>query len=234
MTTDTPNGAPQEHPGHIWFLLDRSGSMGSLYQDVVLGLQEFIREQRLADPNARLTLVQFDSEDPHEVILDGTCLAEVDEERATRRFDPRAATPLYDAIAALIGRADKHVENEGASAAADQLVVIFTDGLENASTDCTRAKAFELIKERREAGWTFAFLGANQDAFAASEAIGMSRKNARGWDATGEGARRAVGFTSARASEHLRRTRSERLRKREDFFEHDEDDGSATSSEDGA
>ena len=196
--------------------------MSSLYQDVVLGLQEFVREQRLADPKARLTLVQFDSEDPHEVILDGKRLAKVDEERATRRFDPRAATPLYDAIAALIGRADKHVKNEGPEAAADQLVVIFTDGLENASTDCTRAKAFQLIKERREAGWTFAFLGANQDSFAAGEAIGMSRKNAANFDASGPGARRGLRYASARTSEHLQRTRTDRLRKRDDFFEDDE------------
>jgi len=89
--------------------------------------------KRLADPNARLTLVRFDSEDPHEVIIDGSPLAEIDEAHAVQQFDPRAATPLYDAIAALIGRADKHLANAGEGS--DQLVVIFTDGLENASTD---------------------------------------------------------------------------------------------------
>lgn len=43
------------HPAHIWFLLDRSGSMDAVFEDVVLGLQEFVREQRLADPEAQLT-----------------------------------------------------------------------------------------------------------------------------------------------------------------------------------
>lgn len=219
MTKDASNGAPQEHPGHIWFLLDRSGSMDALYQDVVLGLQEFVREQRIADPKARLTLVQFDSEDPHELILDGKRLAKVDEERATRRFEPRGATPLYDAIAALIGRADKFVENADAGADADQLVVVFTDGLENASTDCSRSKAFDLIKTRRDRGWTFAFLGANQDAYAASEAIGMSRKNARNFAASGPAARQAFAFTGEKASEHLRRSRKERFEKRDDFLD---------------
>lgn len=207
---------PDSH-AHIWFLLDRSGSMQALLQDVVLGLQEFIREQRLADPQARLTLVQFDSEDPHELILRGKRLADVDEVRATKQFDPRAATPLYDAIAALVGRSDRHVE-KGADDA-DQVVVIFTDGLENASTDCTRAKAFELIKARRNRGWTFVFLGANQDAFAASEAISVSRGNTGNWDATGPGTRAAFSALSTSSAAHLKRTRSERREKKDDFFE---------------
>ncbi|MBM3673056.1 MAG: VWA domain-containing protein [Actinobacteria bacterium] len=214
-----PSPEITDHPAHIWFLLDRSGSMSSLYQDVVLGLQEFVREQRIADPRARMTLVQFDSEDTHDVILDGMTLSEVDEARATKRFEPRAATPLYDAIAALIGRADKHIANGGDDA--DQLVVIFTDGMENASTDCNRAKAFELIKERRGRGWAFAFLGANQDAFEAGEAIGIAPANRMGWEATGPGARATLGFASRKSAEQLRRTRSERREKRDDFLEDD-------------
>ena len=215
----TPTPKTPEDPAHVWFLLDRSGSMASLFQDVVLGLQEFIREQRLADPRAQLTLVQFDSEDPHDLILDGMPLGKVDEVRATRRFEPRAATPLYDAIAALVGRADKHIAN-GADDA-DQLFVIFTDGLENASTDCTRAKAFELIKQRRDRGWTFAFLGANQDAFAAGEAIGVAPAGRAQWEATSDGTRRAFSTLSAQSALNLRRTRSERFEKRDEFFDED-------------
>ena len=85
MTTNDATGASEHdhHPAHIWFLLDRSGSMHSLFQDVVLGLQEFVREQRLADASAQLTLVQFDSEDPHDLMLDGEVLKAVDETAAT-------------------------------------------------------------------------------------------------------------------------------------------------------
>ena len=216
-----PTSTPQtpEDPAHIWFLLDRSGSMSSLFQDVVLGLQEFVREQRLADPRAQLTLVQFDSEDPHDLILDGMPLGEVNEVRATKRFEPRAATPLYDAIAALVGRADKHIAN-GADDA-DQLVVIFTDGLENASTDCTRDKAFELIKERRDRGWTFAFLGANQDAFASGAAIGVARASAAPWQATPAGTADAFSRLNMASSRQLRRTREQRRAQREQFFDED-------------
>ena len=220
MTDPHNHEETQAEPGQIWFLLDRSGSMSGLYQDVILGLQEFIREQRLADPNARLTLVQFDSEDPHDVLLDRMRLAKVDEVRATKRFEPRGATPLYDAIAALIGRADKHVA--GGADDVDQLFVIFTDGLENASTNCTRSKAFKLIKERRDRGWTFAFLGANQDAYAASESVGIARGSSATWVASAAGTRQAMSTLSGKSAEHLRRTRSERRQKKDDFFEDDD------------
>ena len=219
MPENETSASDTHHPAHIWFLLDRSGSMSSLFQDVVLGLQEFVREQRLADPQAYLTLVQFDSEDPHELMLDGERLEAVDEAAAIQAFDPRAATPLYDAIAALIGRADKHIAN-GADDS-DQLVVIFTDGFENASTDCTRAKAFELIKERRQRGWTFAFLGADQDAFQAGEAISIARGSAQGFAGTGEGTRAIMTELSSRSAEHLRASRSARRDKRDRFFEDD-------------
>jgi Mg-chelatase subunit ChlD len=208
------------HPAHIWFLLDRSGSMQALLEDVVLGLQEFVREQRLADPQALLTLVQFDSEEPHEVILDAEHLATVDETQATQGFDPRAATPLYDAIATLIAQADRSITDGGDDA--DQIVVIFTDGLENASTNCTRARAFQLIKERRSRGWTFAFLGANQDAFAAGDAIGVAQGNTKNWEATRQGTRTMLADLSQKSAEQLKRTRPQRRAKRDDFFGDDE------------
>jgi Mg-chelatase subunit ChlD len=216
-----PDPTPEkpESP-HIWFLLDRSGSMQALYQDVVLGLQEFIREQRLADPRARLTLVQFDSEDAHDVILDGKRLAKVDEARATNRFEPRAATPLYDAIAALVDRADRHVVKGGDDA--DQIVVIFTDGFENASTHCNRTKAFELIKKRRERDWTFVFMGANQDSYEAGEALAIDRGNARNWSATSAGTRDGLDAASKGVTRQMLRPRDMRREYKDRFFEEEE------------
>ena len=216
-----PDPTPTKpEPAHIWFFFDRSGSMQALYQDVVLGLQEFIREQRLADPRARLTLVQFDSENAHDVILDGKRLAKVDEARATKRFEPRAATPLYDAIAALIRRADKHVAKGGDDA--DQIVVIFTDGFENASAHCNRTKAFELIKQRRERDWTFVFMGANQDSYEAGEALAIDRGNARNWAATSAGTRRGLDDASKGVTRQMLRPREMRREYKDRFFEEEE------------
>jgi hypothetical protein len=52
------------------------------------------------------------------------------------RFEPRGAKPLLDAIALLLDRAEAHLRHSGADPA-DQLMVIFTAGHENASRHWT-------------------------------------------------------------------------------------------------
>ena len=58
-------------PVHISVVLDRSGSMASIADDIVGGFNTFIEEQRKEEGKARVTLVQFDSGDPFEVLIDG-------------------------------------------------------------------------------------------------------------------------------------------------------------------
>ena len=111
----------------IWYLLDRSGSMDVIAEYVVQGYDEFIAEQRKEKGEATMTLVQFDGEDIHEVVFDARPLAEV--KSIAGRFEPRGATPLHDAIALLLDRAEAHLRHSDADPA-NQLVVIFTDGHE--------------------------------------------------------------------------------------------------------
>ena len=53
-------------------------------------------------------------------------------------------------------------------------VVILTDGLENASHKFTKAHIKDLIETKTKEGWTFAYLGANQDAFSEAGSIGIA------------------------------------------------------------
>ena len=55
---------------HIYFLLDRSGSMSSIADDVIGGFNSFLAAQRVEGPGAVMTFVQFDSRDPHKVLAD--------------------------------------------------------------------------------------------------------------------------------------------------------------------
>src|SRR6516162_6749828 len=153
----------------IWYLLDRSGSMGAIAEYVVQGYDEFVAEQRKEKGQATMTLIQFDGEDIHDVVFDARPLAEV--KSIAGRFEPRGTTPLHDAIALLLDRAEAHLRHSGADPA-DQLVVIFTDGHENASRRWTAPATFERIEGLRKAGWTFVFAGANQDSYATGSAIG--------------------------------------------------------------
>src|SRR6478735_577070 len=52
-----------------------------------------------------------------------------------------------------------------------------TDGMENASKEFTHAAIKALVTEREETfGWTFLYMGANQDAIEVGESIGVKRE----------------------------------------------------------
>ena len=144
----------------IVFLLDRSGSMETCRDDVIGGFNAFVADQKALGGN--LTLIQFD--DKYEVVYSETPLDEVGP--LTREtFVPRGSTALLDAIGKTI--------KEGKSQA--PLFIIFTDGLENTSLTYTKAHVKDLIEQKTKEGWTFMYLGANQDAFAEAGSMGISR-----------------------------------------------------------
>ena len=76
-----------------------------------------------------------------------------------------------------------------------------TDGQENASREFDQRRIFDLIKERQDsAGYEFIYLGANQDAYAASEQIGIAPGRALNWDANPA----AAAATMTRMSHNVR------------------------------
>ena len=86
-------------PVHISVVLDRSGSMASIADDVVGGFNTFLDEQRKEDGGGRVTLVQFDGQDPFEVLIDGQDLGKVPDLDPGRYIpiDPgRQAPPLFE------------------------------------------------------------------------------------------------------------------------------------------
>lgn len=180
MTTSTPV--------HIAIVLDRSGSMASIADDVVGGFNTYLAEQQKVRGLARLTLAQFDSEDPFEVLVDGKDLREV-VPLAREAYQPRGSTPLFDAIGRMIARIDADVVSRNAAGepAEDQVVVVLTDGMENASREFTRADVLALIERRRSSGWVFVFLGADQDSLSAGGAIGVAGPNTRDWAKSKQG-----------------------------------------------
>jgi Mg-chelatase subunit ChlD len=135
-------------------------------------------------------------------------------------YTPRGTTPLYDAIGALLARVDAHVAAGGHDA--DQVVVVLTDGLENASTEYTRRRIFDLVTERRGRGWTFAFLGANQDSYEAGTAMAIAGPSTASWDATPVGAHDAILRVSAATARRVRGSRASRMATRDAFFEGEE------------
>jgi len=143
------------------FLLDCSGSMESCWDDTTGGFNSFLQDQKAL--GGSLTLVQFDHE--YKVTNDKTPISVFPSlSRAT--YKPRGSTALMDAIGQTI---------KEWSGGATPSVVILTDGLENASTKFTKSHIKDLIEQKTKDGWTFAYLGANQDAFAEAGSIGIAK-----------------------------------------------------------
>ncbi len=147
------------------FILDRSGSMASCYDATISGFNEFLHEQqREKAGEAAMTLVQFDQQEGEPICqtcYKATPLARVADLGSRKNpFRPRGATPLLDAVGQTILVTDTVADEYD-----HVLVIIQTDGYENASREFTQRSVFKLVGARRKRGWDFVFLGADIDAY---------------------------------------------------------------------
>jgi uncharacterized protein YegL len=189
---------------HFYILLDRSGSMESMKSDVIGGYNSFLKEQQAVEGRARLTLVQFDSQNSQETIVDAGRLKNV-KPLTEATFSPRGGTPLLDATAELIERVLGRQAKRNALGLSEEEVVFITitDGEENQSVRAGLADVKRLIDVGTEHGWSFVFLGAGVDAYADAGRLGYSADSVQAWDADGEGAAAMWGSVS-RAAHMLR------------------------------
>ena len=155
-------------------ILDESGSMKTDKQATIDGYNEYLNGLKQDGNQYLVTLSKFDeySPDPHcRIVYKNKPIAEV-EGLTTSTYTPRGATPLYDAIGTTITALAPEVNGRSV------LVIIMTDGQENASHEYTANKVKALIKAKEaEGNWTFVYLGANQDAWLAGQAFGMHAGN---------------------------------------------------------
>ena len=157
----------------ITMILDRSGSMDTIADDVVGGVNDFIGQQRLAEGQARFTLIQFDTQDPHEVVHDAVDIQQVP---GLTGYRPRSGTPLLDAVGTGIVRTGKRLAAMPEADRPGQVVfVIVTDGAENSSTDFTLEKVRTMISEQESKyNWQFIFLAADAQAFSEAASYGFN------------------------------------------------------------
>lgn len=184
MTSSTPT----TNITHIYFVLDRSGSMSSIADDVIGGFNSFVANQKAEGDDALMTFVQFDSQNAQEYLYVNTPIGSVsDLSRMT--YIPRGGTPLFDAMGFTMSLAmQREVEIKAAGKPAEHIIFItFTDGAENASAEFDRQRVFNLVNLKQEEGWSFVFMGANQDAYAAGNAVGVGMANASNFVADADG-----------------------------------------------
>ena len=175
----------------VTVILDRSGSMQSIASDAIGGFNDFLVEQQRQVGDCRLTLIQFN--DQYEVVYAAQPIA--DAPRLTEdTFRPRGTTALLDAIGRTIDRTGGRLAALSEDERPDRvMLVIITDGRENASSDFTRERIFGMISTQRDVfQWSFLFLAANQDAIAEGAKVGIGAQQSLKFSATGAGIRAAA------------------------------------------
>jgi len=180
----------------IVVVLDRSGSMESIKKDMMGGFDTFMADQRKNGGDCRVTLAQFDN--MYDVVYTALTIDRV----PNLVLEPRGSTALFDALARTITETGIRLRAMRESDRPDRvLFVTITDGEENASQEYKgpvgAARIAQMVKHQREKySWEFLYLGANQDAFKAAEAIGM-QLNAIAYHGDGFGAQAMFSSASA-------------------------------------
>ena len=159
---------------HITVILDRSGSMASIRKDAIGGFNQFLKEQQDAPGDCTLTLVQFDTQNAYEVLRDMEAVKNV--KPLGDEYQPRAGTPLYDAVGRGIVDTGEKLSALAADQRPDKVVfVILTDGEDNSSFEYSKARVAEMTTEQTEKyNWQFVYLGANQDSMKEGAKFGVS------------------------------------------------------------
>jgi len=167
-------------------ILDESGSMTSIERQAVSAMNETIQGVRNAqktnpDQNYYISLVVFEGNGMSGVrtVRDRVPVENI-EDIKQEEYRPGACTPLYDAMGFAINNLKKVTKKED-----PVLVTIITDGMENSSEEYSGKAVKALVSKQRESGWTFAYVGANQDAVEVARELDI--KNALNFEATEEG-----------------------------------------------
>jgi hypothetical protein len=192
--------------------------MSSIANDVIGGFNQWIKDQKANGPDAKVTFVQFDSQDPQHVVVAGAPISEITD-LTPATFIPRGSTPLLDATGLLIGRARVEAAAREATGLQkeDILFISITDGEENESSEYTLAQIKKLVKECEKSGWTFVFLSAALDAYGDAERIGLKQGNIQAFDGTAQGTHLAFQSLAMKTSNYRNKKR-QFLAADDDFF----------------
>jgi len=154
-------------------ILDASGSMESIYNQALSGVNETIQTIRMGQKEhpefeQSLTLASFNSGKNYlNVKYSATPIDEV-KEITKEDYIACGCTALYDAMGEMISELKRKVTLEDRV-----LVTVITDGYENASIHWNGPQIKSLVEELRHQGWTFTYIGANQDVEAVAGSMGI-------------------------------------------------------------
>ncbi len=169
-------------PKETYYLLivDGSSSMNHLTKSTISGVNEQIDtikglEKKFPDQKYSMSFVHFNSA----VTVEYTNRAATSLENINENnYNCGGMTALLDAIGVSVRDLNEKIKDKVASGEASAVVVIITDGEENASREFDSKRVKSLIEELQGTErWTFTFIGANIDSVSTAKNYGIMQDN---------------------------------------------------------
>ena len=152
----------------LGLLIDSSGSMMDMNPtETTQSLNKNV--QKIEAENTKIFAARFSDE--YEMFIKNKSKSQVviKEEDIT----PHGLTALYDSIHKICSDISETIDSNTEN---NITIIILTDGCENASQKYNVNHIRKLISDKKEEGWKFIFLGANQDAIITGQTLGLDHK----------------------------------------------------------
>ena len=202
------------------FILDKSGSMGSIKDTIISGFNEQIDSIKKLDlqngTKSLFGLITFDTN-----VVTGYLNADINSAQilSHNNYRPGGGTAFYDALAKGIKELDAKLGSDFGQVKV--LVTILTDGEENSSREYTGSQVADLIKQyQNDHDWTFTFIGANIDVEKLAQSLNVDSSNTLNYVADAAGTKFATDtLIAARTAYYTKSIQGEDTKKA--FFKSD-------------
>ena len=184
----------------IVFILDKSGSMSGLESGTIGGFNSMLEKQKKESGKAIVTTILFDNN--YSILHDRLYIGEV-KPITNKDYFVEGSTALLDAV----GKTIKKVSNTHMNIAVNEqpektVIVIITDGMENASAEYSYKKVKAMVElQKAKFCWEFIFLGANIDAAETAGRFGVNSERAVNYHADSEGLKTSYNAVTNAVSE---------------------------------
>ncbi len=168
--TETIAGKKQDTTLNVVIVLDRSGSMGVIQQSTIDAFNAFLGKQR-KEPGAETTFFSlYLFADKGERRWNNVPVGQVTN-LTPSNYHPNGNTALLDAIAAAVKETEKQLQK------GEILVVVLTDGEENASQRYDIIAVRDLVRQKTEGNWEFIWLGSDEQSREFALGLGIPQEN---------------------------------------------------------
>jgi len=164
-------------------IVDKSGSMSDCIESTINGFNEQVNrikhnELEFKEEEITMGLTTFNTFVDHHYFQLEPKAAEL---LNYQNYRPNDSTALMDAVGETVTQIERKIAES--TLPTTVIVVILTDGYENASKRYNLVKIRNMISRLEETGkWTFSFIGATLDAVEVAESMSIKKQNSFAFD----------------------------------------------------